>query len=68
MLEIKSALHTFRFCICEFNQPWIENICGGGGGENPESSKKQNLSLLLGSNYLHSIYLCLGARNNLGMI
>ena len=35
---------------------------------NPESSKKQNLSLLLGSNYLHSIYLWLGAINNLEMI
>ena len=38
------------------------------GGNTPESSQGQNLSLLNAPNYFHSIYVVLGITDNLEMI
>ena len=50
---VSLPLHTRRFCICRFNQPWTENIWKT---KFRASSKKQTLNLRCTSNYLHSVY------------
>lgn len=56
-IEYSQPVCICSFCICGFNQLWIENIekiiiLG--------SSRKQNLNLSHRNNYLHGIYIVLG--------
>ena len=55
-----------QFCICGYNQQWIENI--PSPKKIPESSKKRKFNMPHGSNYSHSIYAVLGIISNLEMI
>ena len=52
-------------CILGFSRPQIANIWGE---KIPESSQRQNLSLLNAPNYFHSIYVVIDSIGNLEMI